>query len=170
MDAVRAIVWKEYRELLRQPGNLVTSGWRVNGVTFLIIGIFLALRFPLPTSGALWGLAMGSVGGFLGLFQAADTVAGERERHTLDTLLSTNIPGAALFAGKVAAVTLYGWTLGFVALVGMLAAGTVKAMVQGAGTCWREVCGGPATRCASGEMVHRVSLAPLWSLRVARAA
>ena len=39
----------------------------------------------------------------------ADTFAGERERHTLETLLASRLPDWAIFFGKLIAVTLFGW-------------------------------------------------------------
>jgi ABC-2 type transport system permease protein len=41
----------------------------------------------------------------------ADSFAGERERHTLETLLATRLSGKAIYWGKVAAAAIYGWLL-----------------------------------------------------------
>ena len=42
---------------------------------------------------------------------AADTFAGERERHTLETLLASRLPDAAILLGKVFAIAGFGWAL-----------------------------------------------------------
>ncbi|HSK08066.1 MAG TPA: ABC transporter permease [Vicinamibacterales bacterium] len=39
----------------------------------------------------------------------ADSFAGERERHTLETLLASRLPDRAILIGKVAAAVAYGW-------------------------------------------------------------
>ncbi len=46
---------------------------------------------------------------FLTLSLVADAFAGERERHTLETLLATRLPDRAILFGKVAAAIAYGW-------------------------------------------------------------
>jgi len=43
----------------------------------------------------------------------ADSIAGERERQTLETLLASRLPERAILLGKVAAITLLGWLLLF---------------------------------------------------------
>ena len=44
--------------------------------------------------------------------QAADSIAGERERHTLDTLLALPLSDRGILLGKVAAAAFYGWLMG----------------------------------------------------------
>jgi ABC-2 type transport system permease protein len=41
----------------------------------------------------------------------ADSFAGERERHTLETLLATRLPDSAILYGKIAAGVIFGWGL-----------------------------------------------------------
>lgn len=55
------------------------------------------------------------------LFSTADTVAGERERHTLETLLSTRLSDRSIVLGKLLAVL----TLGLVIAAGMILQGLV---------------------------------------------
>ena len=51
----------------------------------------------------------------------ADTFAGERERHTLETLLASRLPDQAIFFGKLIAITIFGWGQSLVAaLVALL--------------------------------------------------
>src|SRR5262249_22576218 len=45
----------------------------------------------------------------------ADTFAGERERHTLETLLASRLSDRAILFGKVGAATAYGWAAGLLA-------------------------------------------------------
>jgi ABC-2 type transport system permease protein len=55
----------------------------------------------------------------------ADSFAGERERHTLETLLASRLPDRAILLGKVAAVAAYGW--GFALLTAVLSLISVNA-------------------------------------------
>ncbi len=54
---------------------------------------------------------------FMVLSIVADTIAGERERHTLETLLASRLSDRAILAGKVGAVVLYGWGLTIASLI-----------------------------------------------------
>lgn len=47
----------------------------------------------------------------------AQSFAGERERHTLESLLATRLPDSAILAGKLVAVVLYAWGLTLASLV-----------------------------------------------------
>lgn len=51
-----------------------------------------------------------------GFYLAIDTTAGERERKSLEPLLSTPVPRAALLLGKMAATTCYMWLSMFLTL------------------------------------------------------
>jgi ABC-type Na+ efflux pump permease subunit len=68
-------------------------------------------------------------GGVLALIQAGDALAGERERHTLEALLGTNVSGIGLYLGKTLAVALYGWTFGVIVLL----VNVVTTFVRGTG-------------------------------------
>jgi len=46
---------------------------------------------------------------FLMIGSVADSIAGERERHTFETLLSTRLSPASIVLGKALAAILYGW-------------------------------------------------------------
>ena len=41
----------------------------------------------------------------------ADSFAGERERHTLETLLASRLSDRAILFGKIAACIAYGWLM-----------------------------------------------------------
>ena len=47
----------------------------------------------------------------------ADTFAGERERHTLETLLATRLSDRALLFGKILTIAGYAWLLGVATMV-----------------------------------------------------
>lgn len=59
------------------------------------------------------------------LFSTADMVAGERERHTLETLLSTRLSDRSIVLGKLFAVL----TLGLVIATGMILQGLIVVSI-----------------------------------------
>jgi len=46
-----------------------------------------------------------------------DAIAGERERHTLETLLASRMPDRAILLGKVVTTVLYAWSMGVLSLL-----------------------------------------------------
>jgi ABC-2 type transport system permease protein len=106
---VLTIAWKDLREVLLQAGTLRRS---LRGLlfSFLIFGVFLPLQIGpdlvrepaaiLPFAWVPLLLASGVV---------ADGIAGERERHTLETLLASRLSDRAILLGKVVAAIAYGW-------------------------------------------------------------
>jgi ABC-2 type transport system permease protein len=46
-----------------------------------------------------------------------DSIAGERERHTLETLLASRVTDRAILLGKIGAAVLYGWGMFIVSLL-----------------------------------------------------
>ncbi|NJP04778.1 MAG: ABC transporter permease subunit [Chloroflexaceae bacterium] len=100
------VLWKELAELLqrmRKPSALF-------GVLFylVIFGVFPVLLIgPLfaasPLAFAYWSI----IPILVGTGVATNAFAGERERHTLETLLATRLPDRAILFGKLAASLLY---------------------------------------------------------------
>lgn len=84
----------------------------------LIFGILLPAQVgrvwvESPLSMVLWGwLAMLPVTAII-----ADAFAGERERHTLETLLASPLSEQAILFGKVAAAVSYAWLLALIMLL-----------------------------------------------------
>ncbi|MFO7692634.1 MAG: ABC transporter permease [Vicinamibacterales bacterium] len=111
------VAWKEWRELLQLGGSV--RGGRLSLVILVaVFGVFLPLQ-----SGAEWVESPATVfyWGWVPLMlvssAVADSFAGERERHTLETLLASRLPDAAILLGKMAAAVAYGWGLVLVMLV-----------------------------------------------------
>ena len=125
-----AVFWKDVREGLRSGGTGRGGRW-----TLLFIlgyfGIILPLiATPSRTHGVPPELATGRVIAgvpvMLGLLLIAfifpgnivcDAIAGERERHTLETLLATRLPDRAILLGKLLAGIAIGMGLSVVCLV-----------------------------------------------------
>ena len=119
IDDVRSVFWKEWRELLNQGGRGKL------GKATLAIGLLPGLILPLQM-GRYWletPMALASLLLIPPIVSAAivDSVTGERERHTLETLLASRLPDRAILYGKLAVAIAFGWleTLGF-ALPGLL--------------------------------------------------
>jgi ABC-2 type transport system permease protein len=111
MRDIWTVVWKEWQEFRDQLLSL-----RRGGLSALILALILGVVAPVQL-GAEWVqskiivaywpfLAATMVSSLI-----ADSVAGERERHTLETLLASRLPDSAIIIGKIGAAVLYG--LGF---------------------------------------------------------
>jgi len=108
---ILTVQWKEMKELFFQRGRFRGG---VTGMLFFVavFGIFLPLQ-----SGRDWvespvGLVYWCWVPFLLVSSVvADAFAGERERHTLETLLASRLPDQAILIGKLAASIAYGWGL-----------------------------------------------------------
>jgi ABC-2 type transport system permease protein len=115
------IIWKEAKEILLQRGNL-RGGWFGLLIFVGVFGIFMPLQ-----SGPSWvespiGLLYWSWVPFLLVSGVvADSFAGERERHTLETLLASRLSDRAILFGKLGAAIAYGWGFTLVSvLVGLI--------------------------------------------------
>lgn len=113
---IQTILWKEWKELL--TGRGLRGGWLNLVIMLGVFGIFLPYQFgptlvtsPLSLAVWLW------VPAFLVLQVIADSFAGERERHTLETLLASRLSDRAILLGKIAAAMTYGCGLSVVSLV-----------------------------------------------------
>lgn len=115
--------WKEY--LLAGTG---LRGGRAGLVVMLaVFGVVLPVQNGIewltsPALMAAWAwVPLMLVAGVI-----ADSFAGERERHTLETLLASRLPDATILLGKVAAAVGYAWgftlALAVVSLVAVNAA------------------------------------------------
>jgi ABC-2 type transport system permease protein len=113
---VLTVAWKEWRELFQLGGS--HRGGRFSLVLLIgVFGVFLPLQ-----SGAEWVQSPATVfyWGWVPLMlvgsAVADSFAGERERHTLETLLASRLPDRAILLGKMLAAVAYGWGLVIVML------------------------------------------------------
>jgi len=133
---VWTVLRKELKELLRLHG----SGKRTLLLTLL----------PLCGAGALFAViwskellnspaaAVLCVAVPMGMVVAVicDSFAGERERHTLETLLSSRLPDSAILLGKIGATMAFGWVL-TLELMGFMQ--VTVLIVKGAPESWSRV-------------------------------
>jgi ABC-2 type transport system permease protein len=121
MKDISTMTWKETKELFSQGGLM---GY-LTPLIFLTVG---GVVYPL-LSWPSW-VQLGSFEIPFILFltyqlivaSAADSFAGERERHTLETLLASRMSDRAILLGKVGTLVSYGWGMNFSQLLlGLLA-------------------------------------------------
>ena len=108
---IATVMWKELKELVFVRSNL-RGGWMGLVIVIAVFGIFLPLQ-----SGPQWlqsglGIAVWAWVPFMMVSSVvADSFAGERERHTLETLLASRLTDRAILFGKLGASVGYGWGL-----------------------------------------------------------
>jgi ABC-2 type transport system permease protein len=114
---IRTVMWKEWKGLFRQPGSRIRLVF-VTVVPTVMLGIVLPLQigegfltgyWPLITSVLIPLLVAGSL--------IPESFAGERERHTLGTLLASRLPDRAILFGKVAMAVGSAWGAGLFTLL-----------------------------------------------------
>ena len=114
---VLTIVWKEWKEVLLQRSGM-RRGWLNVLLMVAVFGVFLPLQ-----AGRAWvtsPIVLGSWAWVPIMLVAniiADSFAGERERHTLETLLASRLPDTAIMLGKMLAAVSYAWGITLVSLV-----------------------------------------------------
>jgi ABC-2 type transport system permease protein len=121
---IYTVMQKELREFFASSG-----GRRSGALGFLIILVIFGVFIPLA-NGRGWVTSPFTVafyGGYLPLSLVtnviADAIAGERERHTLETLLASRLSDRSILLGKLAAAVGYSWVISLVtAVVGMVVA------------------------------------------------
>ena len=130
MNDTWTMIWKETKDSVLQGGRSAL----IRPVLLIgVLGIILPWRLGLQWL-ALTPLAVGLVLYIpftLILTFVGDTIAGERERHTLETLLASRISDRAILLGKVIVTTGYAWGT---ALVGLLLGLFVANLSKGQGS------------------------------------
>jgi ABC-2 type transport system permease protein len=114
---ILTITQKEWKELLRQRGSL--RGGFLGVLVFLgVLGILMPIQFgPEWVQSASGLIIFGWLPFLLVSGVIADSFAGERERHTLETLLASRLPDQAILFGKVTAAISYGWGLTIICML-----------------------------------------------------
>lgn len=103
MDDFKAVLWKEWRENILQYGSV--RRWLLNMLMLVgLIGVFMPLQFGRITVDSLFLLTWIWMPMLNVVTLIADSVAGERERHTLETLLASRVPDRAIFFGKITVI------------------------------------------------------------------
>lgn len=115
-DDIAAVVWKERRSQFRVRGS------RLRFLMMLLSPLLLATIFPI-TWGPDWlaevpPLAISVITSvILVAVMVPESIAGERERHTLETLLASRLPDRAILAGKLLVPLAVGWGASIIAVL-----------------------------------------------------
>jgi ABC-2 type transport system permease protein len=123
---IYTVAWKEWQEYVQQERTRAIGPWK--GLLFVALGgAFLGWQLD-PDFGRSWLTIVLTT--FMSIMFVTtvvpDSFAGERERHTLETLLASRLPDHAVLLGKVAAAVSYGWAISLAVLpVGILAANLI---------------------------------------------
>jgi ABC-2 type transport system permease protein len=113
---ILTIMWKEGKGLLRYGDN------RWKGIVILVtpialFGVLIPIQFRDGWLTGGWSLG---VSFFTPLMLISSTIAesfaGERERHTLETLLASRLPDRAILFGKLLVSILFGWGISLLLL------------------------------------------------------
>ncbi len=117
LSDILTIIRKEWKEMFLRRGS-ARSGLMNLLIIFGLIGVFMPLQ-----SGPGWltdpiGLIIWCwVPVFLALSMVTDAFAGERERHTLETLLASRLSDRAILFGKIGAAVCYAWSVSIVSML-----------------------------------------------------
>jgi len=130
MNDIWTMIWKETKDSLWQ------GGWSAVIRPLLLIGI-LGIGFPwrfglqwLALTPIVMGLVL-YIPFIVILSFVGDAIAGERERHTLETLLASRISDRAILLGKIIVTVGYAWGT---ALIGLLLGLVVANLSKGQGS------------------------------------
>lgn len=122
MSDLWAMIWKEAKDSLLQGGR---EAWVRPLIMIGFLGLFLPWQLKqswLALSPAAMLLILALPFLFIFLF-VGDAIAGERERHTLETLLASRISGRAILLGKTVVMAGTAWGMALLSLLlGLLSA------------------------------------------------
>jgi len=114
---ITTMIWKEAREMFHLGGRF-RGGWVGMLIFTGVFGVFMPLQsgrawIESPIGLVYWGwIPFLLVSGVI-----ADSFAGERERHTLESLLATRLSDRAILLGKISAAIIYGWGFTMLSMV-----------------------------------------------------
>lgn len=125
------IARKELKEIFVQRGSL-----RSGIINLLLIVGIIGIVYPQMMGREWLTSPVGLVSViwmpmFLSMGLIADAIAGERERHTLETLLASRLSDLAILFGKISAAIIYCFTITLASL--LVGAATVNVTHPGAG-------------------------------------
>jgi ABC-2 type transport system permease protein len=131
MSDILTMIWKEVRDSIFSGGR----GELIRPLLFIaILGGLLPWQL-----GAGWLSMNGAVifvSAYIPFFQTiayiGDAIAGERERHTLETLLASRISDRAILLGKLIVAVAYAWIMTF---IGLMLGLVVANLTSGNGAC-----------------------------------
>ena len=124
---ILTIMRKEWREIINATGS--PSATRMNVIVVAGLLVFCAVIAALMPPDVILQpgvLIVTMVAYLVVLASVCDSFPGERERHTIETLLASAIPDEALLLGKILASVVYGWAFVLLILVTVLIGANIK--------------------------------------------
>lgn len=114
---VWTVARKEWLEIADQLLRFKRGGWSIL-LVILFLGVFSPLQLGVswlssPLMFFYWPILTSSMTSSL----IADAIAGERERHTLETLLASRLSDTSVILGKIVAAVMYGFAFASVNLL-----------------------------------------------------
>jgi ABC-2 type transport system permease protein len=130
MADILTVIWKELRELFLQRGTRRGTLTSV-GILLFLFGVVIPFQLGRAWVDTPAGLIYWCWLPFMMVNNViADSFAGERERHTLETLLASRLSDLSILLGKVSTAVLYGWGT---SILGMLLALLTVNVFRGQG-------------------------------------
>jgi ABC-2 type transport system permease protein len=114
---ILTVMWKDRKGLMRQGGS------RLRGAANqLLVVVMLAVMLPIQMGTDWFSHSLTLVAAFVIPMLAVgitvpESFAGERERHTLETLLASRLPDRAILFGKLGLAIIYGWGMAVATLL-----------------------------------------------------
>lgn len=110
------VLWKEWKEIVMERSGGGSGNYRPL-ILIAALGIFVPFRMG-PRFFSVAGLLAPTFFSVIAITTViADSFAGERERHTLETLLASRLSDRAILFGKIAASIAYGWLISISCIV-----------------------------------------------------
>ena len=131
---ILTVLWREGLELLHLRGS-ARSTLMMLLIPVAILGIMFPLQFGRQwVSSPIFLIMWAWFPLIFTITVISDSVAGEKERHTLETLLASRLPDRAILFGKLLASVLYALaTTALIILIGLV---TVNIRYAGEGIIW----------------------------------
>lgn len=108
------IIQKDLKEILSARGSRKSSLIYL-GIIIGLIGIFMPLQSgPAWLTEPILPLVWSWFPVFLMISMVTDSIAGERERNTLETLLASRLSDRSILFGKIAGAFVYGWSISII--------------------------------------------------------
>jgi ABC-2 type transport system permease protein len=105
------VLWKEWKEIVLERSAGGSGSYRPL-ILIAVLGVLVPLQMgPERFFRATGLLAPTFFSAIVITTVIADSFAGERERHTLETLLASRLSDHAILFGKIAASIAYGWLM-----------------------------------------------------------
>jgi len=114
---ILTVIWKERKGLFRLQGSPVRTLLGL-AVTILMLAVAMPLQMGGKWFDGAWSLVVATLIPLILVgIMVPESFAGERERHTLETLLASRLPDRAVLFGKLILAVAYGWGMTLLVLL-----------------------------------------------------